>query len=78
MGDETFGKVKDILVEYLHVDAEKVTPDARFIEDLEADLSAWSSSCRRWRTSSGSTIPDEDAEKLVTVQNAIDYIESGA
>jgi acyl carrier protein len=78
MADETFEKVKGILVEYMHVDAEKVTPEARFIEDLEADSLGMVELLQAMEDEFGLTIPDEDAEKLITVKDAVDYIESKA
>ena len=78
MAEVAFDKVKDILVEYLHVDAEKVTPEARFIEDLEADSLGMVELLQAMEDEFGLTIPDEDAEKLVTVGDAVSYIESKA
>ena len=76
MAEADFDKVKGILVEYLHVDEEKVTPEARFIEDLEADSLGMVELLQAMEDEFGLTIPDEDAEKLTTVADAIDYINS--
>lgn len=76
MAEVAFDKVKEILVEYLHVDPEKVTPEARFIEDLEADSLGMVELLQAMEDEFGLTIPDEDAEKLVTVGDAVAYIDS--
>jgi acyl carrier protein len=78
VADETFEKVKGILVDYMHVDAEKVTPEARFIEDLEADSLGMVELLQAMEDEFGLTIPDEDAEKLITVKDAVAYIDSKA
>lgn len=78
VAEATFDKVKDILVEYLHVDEEKVTPEARFVEDLEADSLGMVELLQAMEDEFGLTIPDEDAEKLVRVQDAMDYIQAHA
>ena len=67
-------KVKDIIVEQLGVDAEKVTLEASFIEDLGADSLDTVELVMAFEEEFGAEIPDEDAEKITTVQQAIDYI----
>jgi acyl carrier protein len=72
-------RVKKIVVEQLGVDEKDVVPTARFVDDLGADsldLVELIMSLEE-EFSSPTTkieIPDEDAEKIVTVQNAVDYI----
>ena len=66
-------KVKDIIVEQLGVDPEKVKPEASFIDDLGADSLDIVELVMAMEEEFGIEIPDEDAEKITTVQNAIDY-----
>ena len=68
-------KVKKIVVENLAVSEDQVTPEARFVEDLGADSLDLVELVMALEEEFGSDIPDEDAEKLTTVGNAIAYIE---
>ena len=68
-------KVKDIIVEQLSVNAEQVTPEAKFIEDLGADSLDIVELVMAFEEEFGAEIPDEDAEKLQTVGDAIKYVE---
>ena len=68
-------KVKKIVVEQLGVSEDQVTPEAKFIEDLGAD-SLDQVELVMALEEFGSDIPDEDAEKLTTVGDAIKYVES--
>lgn len=72
----TFDDVKEVIVEKLGVDAEKITPEARFAEDLGADSLQTVEFVMGLEDKFGITIPDEEAEKIRTVQAAVDYIES--
>ena len=77
MADKTIEeKVKDIIVEQLGVNPEQVTPTASFIEDLGADSLDIVELVMAFEEAFDLDIPDEDAEKIVTVKDAIDYIES--
>ncbi|MBI4023479.1 MAG: acyl carrier protein [Verrucomicrobia bacterium] len=67
-------KVKDIIVEQLGVNAEQVTPNARFIEDLGADSLDTVELVMAFEEEFGAEIPDEQAEKLLTVGDVINYI----
>lgn len=67
-------KVKDIIVEQLGVNAEQVTPAARFIEDLGADSLDTVELVMAFEEEFGAEIPDEQAEKLLTVGDVINYI----
>jgi len=67
-------KVKDIIVEKLGVAPEKVTPDANFIEDLGADSLDTVELVMAFEEEFDVEIPDEDAQEIRTVQNAIDYL----
>lgn len=72
----TFDDVKDVIVEKLGVDADKVVPEARFVEDLGADSLETVELIMGLEDKFGVTISDEDAEGIRTVQAAVDYIES--
>ena len=74
-----FERVKGIIVEQLGVDKEEVVPTANFVDDLGADsldLVELIMSIEEGFSDSSQKveIPDEDAEKIVTVQDAVDYI----
>lgn len=73
-----FDKVKDIVVEELSVDAAQVTPTATFMEDLGADSLDVVELVMRFEEEFDIEIPDEDAEKIQTVGEAVKYIESKA
>jgi acyl carrier protein len=68
-------KVKQIIVEELGVDEPEVTPNARFIEDLGADSLDTVELVMRFEEEFDIEIPDEDAEKIQSVRDAITYIE---
>lgn len=67
-------KVKEIIVEQLAVNAEQVTPEASFIEDLGADSLDTVELVMAFEEEFGAEIPDEDAEKLTTVGAVINYL----
>ena len=69
-------KVKDIIVEQLGVNPEQVTEKASFIEDLGADSLDIVELVMAFEEAFELEIPDEDAEKIATVKDAIDYIEA--
>ena len=69
-------KVKEIVVQQLGVAPEQVTEDAKFIEDLGADSLDQVELVMALEEEFGADIPDEAAEKLTTVGDAIKYIES--
>ena len=74
-----FDRVKKIVVEQLGVDEEEVVPSASFVDDLNADsldLVELIMSLEEEFSQDGKVleISDEDAEKIVTVQDAVDYI----
>jgi len=68
--------VRDIIVEQLGVNAEEVVPSASFIDDLGADSLDTVELVMAMEEKFGVEIPDEDAEKMISVKDAIDYIES--
>ncbi len=67
-------KVKQIIVEQLGVDEAEVTPSASFVDDLGADSLDTVELVMAFEEAFDIEIPDEDAEKIRTVQEAIDYI----
>jgi acyl carrier protein len=67
-------KVKQIIVEQLGVDEAEVTPSASFVDDLGADSLDTVELVMAFEEAFDIEIPDEDAEKIRTVQDAIDYI----
>jgi len=73
---DTFNDVKGIIVELLGIDASKVTPEARFREDLEADSLDLVELIMAFEEKFGGEISDEDAQKITTVGEAVDYIEA--
>ena len=66
--------VKKIIIERLGVDEEKVTPQASFTEDLEADSLDTVELVMAFEEAFDIEIPDEDAEKITTVNQAVEYI----
>lgn len=74
MAVSTFDRVKKIIVEQLGVDENEVVATASFVEDLNADSLDLVELIMSLEEEFGLEISDEDAEKIVTVQDAIDYI----
>ncbi|MEE8639531.1 MAG: acyl carrier protein [bacterium] len=68
------GKVKEIVVEQLGVTPEQVTPEASFIEDMGADSLDTVELVMALEEEFDIQIPDDEAEKITTVQQAVDYI----
>ena len=75
---DTAERVKKIVVEHLNVDAEKVTENASFIEDLGADSLDTVELVMAFEEEFGIEIPDDAAEKIQTVGDAIGFIKSNA
>jgi len=73
---DTFEEVKKIIVELLGVDESKVTPEARFREDLEADSLDLVELIMAFEDKFGAEISDEDAQKITTVGEAVAYIDA--
>src|SRR5690348_10276462 len=71
-------RVKQIIVEQLGVDEGEVTPTASFVDDLGADSLDIVELVMAFEEAFGIEIPDEDAEKITTVKDAIAYIEKHA
>ena len=73
---ETADRVKKIVIEHLGVEADKVTEDASFIDDLGADSLDIVELVMAFEEEFGVEIPDDAAETIGTVKDAIDYIDS--
>jgi acyl carrier protein len=71
-------RVKSIIVEQLGVDAEEVTAEASFVEDLGADSLDTVELIMAFEEEFGVEISDEEAEKIKRVKDAVDYIDSHA
>jgi len=71
---EVADKIKQIVVEHLGVDEAKVTPEASFIDDLGADSLDTVELVMAFEEAFNVEIPEDAAEKIATVQDAIDYI----
>jgi acyl carrier protein len=74
MADNADAKVKEIIINELGVDPEKVTADASFVEDLGADSLDTVELVMAFEEEFGVDIPDEDAEQMRTVGDAIKYL----
>ena len=73
---DTADRVQKIVVEHLGVEADKVTQDASFIDDLGADSLDIVELVMAFEEEFGVEIPDDAAEKISTVNDAIEYIDS--
>ncbi len=73
---DTFSEVKQIIVDLLGVEEGKITPEARFREDLEADSLDLVELIMAFEDKFGAEISDEDAQKITTVGEAVAYIEA--
>jgi acyl carrier protein len=67
-------RVKKIVVDHLGIDEDKVTESASFVDDLGADSLDTVELVMAFEEEFGCEIPDEAAEKIMTVKNAIDYV----
>jgi acyl carrier protein len=74
--NETFEQLKGLIVELLEVDESEVVPKASFADDFNADSLDFIELITAVEDTFKIEIPDEDAENLQTVQDAIDYIEA--
>ncbi|MFH1185072.1 MAG: acyl carrier protein [Chloroflexota bacterium] len=72
---ETYAEVKKIIVDLLGADEAKVTPEARFREDLEADSLDLVELIMAFEDKFGAEISDEAAQKITTVGEAVSYID---
>jgi acyl carrier protein len=72
--EEILAKIQEISADRLGVDESDVTPDASFREDLEADSLDLVELIMELEEQFGMEIPDEEAEKITTVEEAVDYV----
>ena len=75
MAETTESRVKEIIINELGVEPEKVTDDASFVEDLGADSLDTVELVMAFEEEFGCEIPDDAAEKILTVKDAVNYIE---
>lgn len=75
---DTAERVKKIVVEHLGVDESKVVDDASFIDDLGADSLDTVELVMAFEEEFGCEIPDDAAEKILTVKDAIDFIDQNS
>lgn len=73
---EKFEKIKEIIVDLLDVEPEKVAMESRFREDLEADSLDLVELIMAFEDQFGGEISDEDAQKITTVGEAVKYVEA--
>jgi acyl carrier protein len=73
--EEILTKIQEITADRLGVDETDVTPDASFREDLEADSLDLVELIMELEEQFGMEIPDEEAEKITTVEEAVDYVQ---
>ena len=78
MADEIFAKVKKIIVEQLSVDEGEVVPEAMFIDDLGADSLDIVELIMALEEEFNMEIPDEEAEKIATVGDVVEYIKKNS
>ena len=78
MSTEILEKVKQVVIDQLSVDASLVTPQASFTADLGADSLDTVELVMAFEEAFGCEIPDEEAEKIATVQDAVNYIEANS
>ena len=71
----TFDKVKEVIVDKLGVEEDKIETSSSFVDDLGADSLDTVELIMQLEEEFGIEIPDENAEKMTTVQQAVDYIE---
>ena len=74
MSDSVLDKIKEIVVDKLDVNEDEVTNDAKFMDDLGADSLDTVELIMQFEEDFGLDIPDEDAEKIQSVKDALDYI----
>ncbi|OGO29178.1 MAG: acyl carrier protein [Chloroflexi bacterium RBG_16_52_11] len=73
---DTFAEVKGIIKDLLGADEVKITPEARFREELEADSLDLVELIMAFEDKFGAEISDEDAQKITTVDEAVKYIDA--
>lgn len=72
----TLDKVKEVIIDKLGVEEDKIVPEASFVDDLGADSLDTVELIMQLEEEFGIEIPDEEAEKMTTVKSVADYIEA--
>ena len=72
----TLDKVKEVIIDKLGAEEDKIEPSSSFVDDLGADSLDTVELIMQLEEEFGIEIPDEEAEKMTTVQSAVDYIEA--
>ena len=72
----TLDKVKEVIIDKLGVEEDKIVSEASFVDDLGADSLDTVELIMQLEEEFGIEIPDEDAEKMTTVKSVVDYIET--
>ena len=72
----TLDKVKEVIIDKLGVEEDKIVPEASFVDDLGADSLDTVELIMQLEEEFGIEIPDEEAEKMTTVNSVVDYIEA--
>jgi acyl carrier protein len=75
ISQDVYERLRKIVAEQLGVEEEQIVPEASFVEDLNADSLDLVDLIMTLEEQFGLEIPDEDAEKIVTVQDAMNYVE---
>lgn len=75
---ENFEKMKEILIDVLGAKEEDIKPESKFVDDLGADSLDLVELIMSFEDKFGIEISDSEAEKIVTVKDALDYIDSSA
>ena len=78
MSDDLLNKIVAIVIDKLDVDKNKITEDAKFIDDLGADSLDTVELIMQFEEDFGLDIPDEDAEKIQSLKDALDYIKNNS
>lgn len=78
MSQDIESKVKQIVSEHLDVEEDKITTNANFVDDLGADSLDRVELVMAFEEEFGCEIPDEEAEKIVTIEDAVKFIQSNA
>jgi len=78
MSEPTDARVREIIINELGVEPEKVTDEASFVEDLGADSLDTVELVMAFEEEFGCEIPDDAAEKIVTVKDAVDFIQQNS
>jgi acyl carrier protein len=76
MSDEVFETIKNIITELLDIDENEISLDSRFREDLEADSLDLVELIMEFEERFGGEISDEDAQKITTVGEAVEYVKT--